>query len=125
MQKARKKTSPATRFAGSKRPSKPLKEMSGAEFAAWERSRDLGAEILAGVKEIMSGGGKRYFVSVSPIAGARLKAGLSQARFAALLGVSKRTLQQWEQGRRKPSGAARTLLKVVQRHPEVLRDLAA
>jgi putative transcriptional regulator len=59
------------------------------------------------------------------IAGARLKAGLSQARFAELLGVSKRMLQQWEQGRRKPSGAARTLLELVERHPKVLRDLAA
>lgn len=106
-------------------PSKPLGEMSDAEFAAWERSRDIGAEILAGVREIMAGGGKRYRVKVSPIAGARLKAGLSQARFAALLGVSKRTLQQWEQGRRKPSGAARTLLRIVERHPKILRDLAA
>jgi putative transcriptional regulator len=37
---------------------------------------------------------------------------------------SKRTLQEWEQGRRQPSGAARTLLKIAERHPEVLRELA-
>jgi putative transcriptional regulator len=42
-----------------------------------------------------------------------------------VLGVSKRTLEQWEQGRRKPSGAAQTLLKIAERHPEVLRDVAA
>jgi len=54
-----------------------------------------------------------------------LKSGLTQAQFAALLGVSKRTLEQWEQGRRLPSGAVKTLLKVAERHPEVLREIAA
>ena len=61
----------------------------------------------------------------SPIMRARLKAGLTQAEVAVLLGVSKRTLEQWEQGRRKPGGAAKTLSKVAELHPEVLRDLAA
>ena len=51
--------------------------------------------------------------------------GLSQAAFAKLLGVSVRTLQEWEQGRKMPSGAAATLLKVASRHPEVLQELAA
>jgi len=55
----------------------------------------------------------------------RRQSGLSQAQFAALMGVSVRTLQEWEQGRRQPSGAAKTLLKVAERHPEVLRELAA
>lgn len=64
-------------------------------------------------------------VPVSPIVAARNASGLSQARFAALLGVSVRTLQEWEQGRRSPSGAAKTLLRVVEKHPEVLRELAA
>jgi putative transcriptional regulator len=41
------------------------------------------------------------------------------------LGLSKRTIEQWEQGRRQPSGAAKTLLKIVERHPEVLLELAA
>jgi putative transcriptional regulator len=48
-----------------------------------------------------------------------MQCGLSQAQFAA------RTLQQWEQGRRQPSGAAETLLKIVARHPEVLREVSA
>jgi putative transcriptional regulator len=39
--------------------------------------------------------------------------------------VSKRTLEQWEQGRRKPSGAAKQLLKIADRHPEVLIEVAA
>jgi putative transcriptional regulator len=56
---------------------------------------------------------------------ARLKSGLTQAQFAALLGVSKRTLEQWEQGRRAPSGAARMLIRLAELHPEVLREIAA
>jgi putative transcriptional regulator len=61
----------------------------------------------------------------SQVTRVRLRSGLSQAQFAAALGVSKRTLEQWEQGRRKPSGAARTLLKIAERHPEVLIEVAA
>ena len=58
------------------------------------------------------------------VAVARAATGLSQAAFAKLLGVSTRTLQEWEQGRKSPSGAAATLLKVAARHPEVLQELA-
>ncbi len=58
------------------------------------------------------------------VAEARAKTGLSQEKFAALLGVSPRTLRDWEQGRRSPSGAARTLLRIAARHPEVLREVA-
>lgn len=59
----------------------------------------------------------------SQIIEARSRVGLPQAEFAALLGVSVRTLQDWEQGRRNPSGAAQTLLRVAMRHPDTLRDL--
>jgi len=48
-----------------------------------------------------------------------LNSGLTQTQFAALLGVSKRTLEQWEQGRREPSGTAKTLIHVAELHPEV------
>jgi len=61
----------------------------------------------------------------SHIIEARSRVGLPQAEFAALLGVSVRTLQDWEQGRRNPSGAAQTLLRVAMRHPDTLRDLPA
>ncbi|MCI5150624.1 MAG: helix-turn-helix domain-containing protein [Candidatus Electrothrix sp. MAN1_4] len=47
---------------------------------------------------------------------------LSQGAFAHLLGVSKRTVQQWEQGRRRPSGAAQSLLKIAEKRPDVLRQ---
>jgi len=54
-----------------------------------------------------------------------LKSGLSQRQFASAIGVSERTLEEWEQGRRVPSGPARTLLKIAERHPEVLLEVAA
>jgi putative transcriptional regulator len=61
----------------------------------------------------------------SAIDRARLKAGLTQAQFARLLGVSRRRLEQWEQRRRRPSGAGKTLVGGAELHPEVLRELGA
>jgi putative transcriptional regulator len=85
--------------------------------------RNIGAEILQGLREIKRG--KRGLVTNVPdIAGIRERTGLSQGRFAELLGVSVRTLQDWEQGRRAPSGAARTLLIVVDRNPRALLEVA-
>src|SRR5436190_20590505 len=54
----------------------------------------------------------------------RSKLGLSQSKFAAVLGISADTLQNWEQGRRSPTGPAKVLLKVVTKHPEVLLEVA-
>lgn len=85
--------------------------------------RNIGQEILDGLRELKRGEHGRV-VNVPDIAGIREKTGLSQARFAALLGVSVRTLQDWEQGRRAPSGAARTLLMVANRNPRALLDVA-
>ena len=83
-------------------------------------------DLLESVRQMKAGRAARVTeISVSPIVAARNAVGLSQARFAALLGVSVRTLQEWEQGRRLPSGAAKTLLRVAEKHPEVLRELAA
>ncbi|MET0038004.1 MAG: NadS family protein [Candidatus Thiodiazotropha lotti] len=56
----------------------------------------------------------------------REKIGVSQEKFAILLGVSKRTVENWEQGRRQPTGAARSLLRIVEADPEhALRALNA
>lgn len=85
--------------------------------------RDVGREILAGLRELRRGESGRV-VNVPDVAAVRRKTGLSQAQFASLLGVSVRTLQDWEQGRRAPSGAARTLLVVADRNPQALLDVA-
>ena len=95
-------------------------------MARFEAERNVWQEVLEGVREIKTGGGKRTRVQAkSHVVRVRLKSGLSQAQFAAVLGVSKRTLEQWEQGRREPTGAAKTLLKIAERHPEVLLEVAA
>ena len=86
-------------------------------------NRNIGREILDGLRELKRGEHGRV-INVPDVANIREKTGLSQARFAALLGVSVRTLQDWEQGRRAPSGAARTLLLVANRSPRVLLDVA-
>ena len=102
------------------------KKLTGRALAKFEAERDVWQEVLDGVREIKAGKGKRKKVEAkSRIVRVRLKSGLSQAQFATALGVSKRTLEQWEQGRREPSGAARQLLKIAERHPEVLVEVAA
>ena len=85
------------------------------------KKRDMGQELLEGVRAIKAGKGKRRVVELSQdVQEIRDRLGLSQSAFAALLGVSTRTLQDWEQGRRQPTGAARALLRVADRHPEAL-----
>ena len=83
-------------------------------------------DLLESVKQMRRGRAARVSkVRLSAVAEARASVGLSQQEFAVLLGVSARTLQDWEQGRREPTGAARTLLKVAVKHPKVLRELQA
>jgi len=82
------------------------------------------ADLLASVKQMRRGRATRATkVKLPAAAEARASVGLSQEEFAQLLGVSPRTLQDWEQGRREPTGAARTLLKVAVKHPKVLREI--
>jgi putative transcriptional regulator len=85
--------------------------------------RDIGKEPLHGLREIKRSQHGRI-VNLPGVASIREKTGLSQERFATLLGVSVRTLQDWEQGRRAPSGAARTLLLIAERNPKALLDVA-
>lgn len=89
---------------------------------------DLFAELVESVKEggaILRGDApaSRQYAFDDPDVGAiRAEYGLSQAKFAALLGISVRTLQNWEQGRRFPQGPARVLLRVAARHPRAILD---
>jgi putative transcriptional regulator len=56
---------------------------------------------------------------------ARAKLGLTQNKFAALLGISSATLKNWEQGRRHPTGAAKVLIKIAKQHPRIILESAA
>ena len=85
--------------------------------------RNIGKEILDGIREIKRGKHGRV-INVPSVTVIRERTGLSQSRFAQLLGVSVRTLQEWEQGRRAPSGAARTLLLIAQKNTKALLDVA-
>lgn len=98
------------------------KPLTDAELNAYEADRDLAADLLQAIDEMKAGKGR---VVWTPALAARQETGLSQAQFAKLLGVSIRTLQGWEQGRKQPSGAARTLLAIARRNPKALRDVAA
>jgi len=83
--------------------------------------RDIGKELLEGIQAIKQGQGKKFEVEVPEnVKLIRERVGLSQSVFAGLLGISKRTLQDWEQGRRQPAGPAKALLRIVYKHPEVL-----
>lgn len=86
-------------------------------------TRNIGLEILRGLREIKRGEHGRI-TTVPSVVSIRERTGLSQARFAELLGVSVRTLQEWEQGHRAPSGAARTLLLIAQKNPKALVEVA-
>src|SRR6266498_5159617 len=92
--------------------------------------RDIGQEILEGIREIKAhkAGKKNLRVHTlkapaSPkVIRSRLK--LSQSAFAGLMGVSLRTVQDWEQGRRKPSGPAIALLRIAEQKPDVFLHLS-
>lgn len=125
--------------------------MTNEQLMARDAKRNIGAELLAAVQELQAGqasrttrfepladGSVRRTVTLADgavqsqevlsgpqwqLLAARSQAGLSQSQFARATGVSVRTLQEWEQGRKVPSGAAQSLLKLVSRHPHLLAEL--
>ncbi len=127
--------------------------MTEQELLARDAGRDVGAELLQAVRDVKAGRwARKTTFTVLPegvvcrrierpdgtvekeerltgprweLMAARARSGLSQADFAQALGVSKRTLENWEQGRAEPTGAARRLLKLAARFPETLQRLAA
>lgn len=86
------------------------------------KSRKLAQELLESIQQMKQG---KTRVVYSAVTEARRMTGLSQTQFAALLGVSVRTLQGWEQGRKRPSGAARTLLAIASTNPKAILTLAS
>ena len=94
--------------------SNQTKQMSGEE---------LGNKLLKSVREMKAGKTARATqIAPNKVAAARLKTGLSQLQFAQALQISPRTLQEWEQGRREPSGAAKALIQIAFRHPDVIKE---
>lgn len=95
---------------------KQSKKLVDAEMVQFQN------DLLESVRQMKAGkAAKTTVVELTPAADARAKVGVSQVAFASLLGVSVRTLQDWEQGRREPSGAARTLLRIAAQSPEAVR----
>jgi putative transcriptional regulator len=88
------------------------------------KKRDIGREILEAIEDIKQGKGKRKFIDgFEDVRGVRNELNLSQTAFSSFMGISVRTLQEWEQGRRKPGGSAISLLRIAHRHPEAFIDL--
>ncbi len=82
-------------------------------------------DLLASVRQMKTSKAVRITtVEVSAATEARNRVGMSQSEFAHLLGVSVRTLQDWEQGRREPSGAAKTLLRIASQNPDAVKAAA-
>jgi len=92
--------------------------------------RDIGQEILDGIQEIKAfkkGEGNlktRTLTKPAPSQIIRSKLNVSQSTFAGMMGVSLRTIQDWEQGRRKPSGPALALLRIAEQKPEIFLELS-
>ncbi len=86
----------------------------------------LGLKLLESVRQMKARNFARATeVAVNEVVEARQGTGLSQSEFASALSISKRTLQEWEQGRRSPSGAAQALIRIARKHPEVVREALA
>jgi putative transcriptional regulator len=84
---------------------------------------EIGTKLLQSVREMKASQAARVTrIAVNEVVRARQGTGMSQAEFAGALRISKRTLQEWEQGRRAPSGAAQALIRIAQRHPDVVRE---
>jgi putative transcriptional regulator len=87
---------------------------------------ELGLKLLQSVREMKARTfARKTEMEVNEVVQARQGTGLSQSEFASALSISKRTLQEWEQGRRAPSGAAQALIRIARKHPEVVREALA
>ena len=86
--------------------------------------RNIGEELIQAARE-MKANQRARVTQVNDVMITRQKLGLSQAAFARMLGISPRTIQEWEQGRRSPQGAALSLLRIAQAKPDIVREVLA
>ena len=94
-------------------------------MASKTKMSNEGAELLKAVEQMKKGKKGRVYTEEQLLAiSARKSVNLTQRQFAELLDVSIDAVQDWEQGRRSPRGAAKTLLKIAQSHPDVLEEVA-
>jgi len=129
-----------------------MAKMAEKALRARDAKRDIGAELLQSMRDLKAGRwGRKTTIETLPdgkvrrcvklpggkvakeeilsgarwaLLSARSRSGLSQAEFAAALGVSKRTLENWEQGRAEPTGPAKVLLSLVAKYPDTVKRLA-
>ena len=94
--------------------------MKTSLFEELKASIREGGAILRGEKKAS----RTFPFDESNVTGLRERYGLSQPKFASLLGISVKTLRNWEQGRRRPQGSARVLLRVAAEHPEAILAVA-
>jgi putative transcriptional regulator len=89
------------------------------------RKRDIGQEVLDSIRDIKAGkiGRVAIFMSPDEIKKVRLNIGATQRSFAAMMNISLRTVQDWEQGRRKPDGPAQSLLAIAATRPDVIQEV--
>ena len=98
--------------------------LNDKELLKRDADRNIAEELIQAVRDIKTGKvGRRSTVEISPVAQARHKIGLTQSEFAKLLDVSLRTLQEWEQGRRQPTGDAKSLITIAIKRPEILKEI--
>ena len=86
--------------------------------------RNIGEELIQAARE-MKANQRARVTQVNDVMMTRQKLGLSQAAFARMLGISPRTIQEWEQGRRSPQGSALSLLRIAQAKPDIVREVLA
>ncbi len=129
-----------------------MAKMNDKPLLERDAKRDIGTELLQAARDLQSGKhGRKTLIQTQPdgsvrrrvelpdgkitkdetltgarwaLLSARTRSRMSQSEFAAALGVSKRTLENWEQGRAEPTGPAKVLLSLVARYPDTVKRLA-
>ncbi len=92
--------------------------MEKADFENVLRSLEQAVEIAAGERVAA----RVSYREIPDVREVRKQLNLKRADFAQLLGVSPRTLESWEQGKRQPSGAAGILLRIAVKNPNAVRE---